>query len=244
MDRDPNDLIQLLRKNPRIVVLGDALHSMTPFKGQGANQALQDGPLLADWLQKASVDSAVTGCMREAVQRTAPVVQASRLAAQELHSSVVLEQPQSFAGVRPEFLKEFLSTLKERNIGAALGGGLDGAVAELIQELGVGAVEPGRKVAVTQQVAALQFSYVGDTQGLRKLSLQKHSESIRTAKDAEGRTCLHLAAIGGHKSTCKWLLTEVGCESKALDKCGKTPMDYAKENDNVATLAIIQLASR
>jgi hypothetical protein len=34
----------------RVTVIGDACHPMAMFKGQGANQALMDGPLLAHWL--------------------------------------------------------------------------------------------------------------------------------------------------------------------------------------------------
>lgn len=34
----------------RVVVLGDACHPMSMFKGQGANQSMEDGPLLAKWL--------------------------------------------------------------------------------------------------------------------------------------------------------------------------------------------------
>lgn len=39
----------------RITVTGDACHPMSMFKGQGANQALLDGPLLASWLSKGGI---------------------------------------------------------------------------------------------------------------------------------------------------------------------------------------------
>ena len=241
MDRDPNELLQLLQNNPRIVVLGDALHSMTPFKGQGANQALQDGPLLADWLQRGSVDSAVKGLMREAVQRTAPVVQASRLAAREFHSPMAFELPQSFAGVQTDYVPGFLSTLKERAIGARLGAELDSTIDAAIKELDVGAVEPILVVSEAHQSSALQFAMAGDTQELRKLSLLKHSESIRTARDSKSRTCLHLAALAGHSATCKWLLTETEVDKGTLDQEGKSPLDRALEFGDSSTVAIFKL---
>ncbi len=37
-----------------MTVIGDACHPMSMFKGQGANQALMDGPLLAQWLLDSS----------------------------------------------------------------------------------------------------------------------------------------------------------------------------------------------
>lgn len=38
----------------RVTIIGDAAHPMSMFKGQGANQALADGPLLAQWLAQGN----------------------------------------------------------------------------------------------------------------------------------------------------------------------------------------------
>ena len=229
MDRDPEKVLQIIKNNciRRMVVVGDALHSMSPFKGQGANQALADGPLLASWLGKASVDSAVTSFWRETVQRTAPVVAASREAARELHSPGILQE-HGFAGVRAESVTSFLATLSECGIGANLGGKLDARVASVIEESGVGVPAPTFSVCPKEQTRALVFAAAGDTQSLRKQSLQKHSESIRTALEPKTqRNCLHLAATNGHFETAKWLLLELGCDAYAKDYMLKIPQDYA-----------------
>jgi hypothetical protein len=39
-----------LRMNTRVTVLGDSCHPMSMFKGQGANQSLEDGILFANWI--------------------------------------------------------------------------------------------------------------------------------------------------------------------------------------------------
>jgi hypothetical protein len=247
MERDPKQVLELVQKCQmrRLVVIGDALHSMTPFKGQGANQALADGPFLASWLQRASIDSAVTGFWRETVQRTAPVVSASGQAAKEFHSPGILQhQHHGFAGVEPERTAEFLSVLREKGVGANLGAKLDERVAQVIAEFQVAVAEPARSIAPEQQTKALEFAASGDTQGLRQLSLAKHSESIRTAKDVRQRTCLHLAAQGGHTATCKWLLTEVDCESRVLDEDHKTPKDYALEKADESILCIFEILEK
>eukprot|EP01038_Epipyxis_sp_PR26KG_P008688 gene8688-11739_t len=49
-DRDPMQPRSKQQMKTRVTVIGDACHPMSMFKGQGANQALKDGPLLAKHL--------------------------------------------------------------------------------------------------------------------------------------------------------------------------------------------------
>ena len=39
-------------KDPRIMLIGDAHHPMSPFKSQGANQALIDASILSELFSK------------------------------------------------------------------------------------------------------------------------------------------------------------------------------------------------
>ena len=137
-DQDPVALQEhLLTQHPncqRVILAGDALHAMSPFKGQGANQALQDGVVIASWLSKASLSSAVTGCMREMVQRTAPVVAASRQAAKFWHSVEALQVNHKFAGVGDA--SKLLQLLRLRSVNAETEN-LDDAIRIVVAELGI-----------------------------------------------------------------------------------------------------------
>jgi 2-polyprenyl-6-methoxyphenol hydroxylase-like FAD-dependent oxidoreductase len=206
-------------KQPRLVICGDALHSMSPFKGQGANQALADGPLLAKWLSKSSIDAALTNWWREALNRTAPVVEASRKAARDWHDPKRILQIEEeshqeyhgFAGVQASALSSLVETLKERKIGPHLGADLDQSIRDVISEHGwfdngngdnsttsgnekeqpqISSLEPG----LCEMVLTLAAN--GDTAALRKMSLPSSSSG---GDNAHHQTCF--AMVGARDST-------------------------------------------
>jgi 2-polyprenyl-6-methoxyphenol hydroxylase-like FAD-dependent oxidoreductase len=91
----------VLEKAKHVTLIGDAAHPMSPFKGQGANQALLDALALArgialgcrpqnNWRKKGVRESVLTPFEFEMLERTASKVKDSAAAAKFLHSEVVL----------------------------------------------------------------------------------------------------------------------------------------------------------
>ena len=77
----------------KLVLLGDSAHPMSPFKGQGANQALVDAVGLACAVRRAAPfggERRLADCLGEYEdemrRRSAPKVLGSRDAAEQLHS--------------------------------------------------------------------------------------------------------------------------------------------------------------
>ena len=94
---------QLLEKGKQVTLIGDAAHPMSPFKGQGANQALLDALSLArgikkecrplsNWKEKGIRASVLTEFEAEMLERSASKVKDSAEAAQFLHSDVALHE--------------------------------------------------------------------------------------------------------------------------------------------------------
>lgn len=90
-------------KAENLTLIGDAAHPMSPFKGQGANQALLDALSLAraistgcrpqsNWKEIGIRKSALIPFEKEMLSRSASKVKDSAAAAQFLHSDVVLHE--------------------------------------------------------------------------------------------------------------------------------------------------------
>ncbi|GHA26370.1 FAD-dependent oxidoreductase [Oceanisphaera arctica] len=93
----------LLEKCGPVTLIGDAAHPMSPFKGQGANQALLDALALArgifkgcrplsQWRTAGIRQSVLTGFESAMLERSAAKVTDSAEAAEFLHSDVVLHE--------------------------------------------------------------------------------------------------------------------------------------------------------
>jgi 2-polyprenyl-6-methoxyphenol hydroxylase-like FAD-dependent oxidoreductase len=92
---------EFLAKAGPVTLIGDAAHPMSPFKGQGANQALLDALNLAriitrgcrplsQWRNDGIRESVLTEFESEMLERSATKVNDSAAAAQFLHSKIVL----------------------------------------------------------------------------------------------------------------------------------------------------------
>ena len=92
-----------LEKAKQVTLIGDAAHPMSPFKGQGANQALLDALALArgisigcrplsQWREVGVRESVLSEFESEMIERSAPKVIDSAEAAEYLHSENVLRE--------------------------------------------------------------------------------------------------------------------------------------------------------
>lgn len=99
---------EMLAGGGQVTLIGDAAHPMSPFKGQGANQALLDALLLARAISKGCRtpegrksgirQSVLTEFEAAMLARSAIKVKDSAAAAQFLHSDIVLQEGNSPRG--------------------------------------------------------------------------------------------------------------------------------------------------
>ncbi len=124
---DRGEAYPFLRTAPaplsRVTLIGDAAHPMSPFKGQGANQALLDAVLLGQALgrllgvganpNRAQVLQAMRGAESKMYDRSEKKVRDSRAVAVRLHSSEAAQDPET-RGISAPLVQLF----KEEGLGA------------------------------------------------------------------------------------------------------------------------------
>eukprot|EP00933_Yihiella_yeosuensis_P022592 TRINITY_DN17777_c0_g1_i6.p1 TRINITY_DN17777_c0_g1~~TRINITY_DN17777_c0_g1_i6.p1 ORF type:complete len:471 (-),score=110.97 TRINITY_DN17777_c0_g1_i6:527-1939(-) len=151
LDRDPLDpnVLRTSEEQRRVTLIGDAAHPMSPFKAQGANQALHDAVLLADILEESvrkhgpatGLDIALPVFERRMLQRSARMVLGSREKAKELHSSLAMQPARKVQRESGVDMPEIIRVLRERGIGthsATDPKGLDAIVGEVMDSFGSG----------------------------------------------------------------------------------------------------------
>lgn len=136
------------RPERRVTVIGDAAHPLSPFRAQGANQALTDAVLLADTLEAsvrrhgphAGFDAALPLFEHKMLARSARMVVQSREKAREMHSSLAMQparKVQRDAGAVD--MTERIRALRAKGVGAHNANdprGLDAVVAEVMDGAG------------------------------------------------------------------------------------------------------------
>jgi 2-polyprenyl-6-methoxyphenol hydroxylase-like FAD-dependent oxidoreductase len=149
----------------RVTLIGDAAHPMTPFKAQGANQALSDAVLLADTLvdsirkhgPHAGVDAALPLFEQKMLSRSSRMVVGSREKAKELHSSLALQPARKVQRETGSDMHQAIRVLRAKGIGAhnaTDARGLDAVVAEAVDMSRENEQSSARHVDATESVPA------------------------------------------------------------------------------------------
>lgn len=141
--RAPQSTSAPSQSHRRVTLIGDAAHPMTPFKAQGANQALSDAVLLAqtlaDSIQKhgpsQGLDVALPLFEEKMLSRSSRMVAGSREKARQLHSSLALQPARKVQRDTGYDMHQAICTLRAKGIGAHCAvdpRGLDAVVAAAI----------------------------------------------------------------------------------------------------------------
>ena len=92
--------------------------------------------------------------------------------------------------------------------------------------------------SISNTIILHQACYTGNTEAVRKLLSRKDSNPM--ARDSQGLTLLHIAALGGNTTVAVELIKTFKCSVDSVGSLyGRTPLYYACESGNVALVRIL-----
>ena len=135
----------------RVTLVGDAAHPMTPFKAQGANQAISDAVLLAESLADGvrkygadeGFDKALPTFEQKMLNRSSRMVVGSREKAKEMHSNLALRPARKVQRETDVDMVRVIKMLRAKGVGAKTSNderGLDAVVADVMRLCASGGV--------------------------------------------------------------------------------------------------------
>ena len=135
----------------RVTLVGDAAHPMTPFKAQGANQAISDAVLLAetlaDGVRKYGADEGFEKALptfeQKMLNRSSRMVVGSREKAKEMHSNLALRPARKVQRETDVDMVRVIKMLRAKGVGAKTSNderGLDAVVADVMRLCASGGV--------------------------------------------------------------------------------------------------------
>jgi hypothetical protein len=202
-----------------VTLIGDAAHPMTPFRAQGANQALSDAVLLTDCLAEgvrehgpqAGLHAALPSFERKMLSRSARVVVASREKARELHSSFALQPARKVQrdGKQGVDMAQLIDKLRSCGVGAHSATdprGLDAVVTAAMERLNrAGSPSISEPAAAAEPPSEWDFPW----RRAMRTELQRAADAGVRRKHLRQalakRFLLHLAQAGAAAAgDCQW----------------------------------------
>ncbi len=125
--------LPVVESTGNMVLLGDAAHPMSPFKGQGANQTLIDAVSLGSFIAESeTIEKAIQSYEMEMINRVRSKVELSRERVKTFHDADILNSDSfEYRGSN----KELLNRLAEKKINSESGDDIENLILREMKDL-------------------------------------------------------------------------------------------------------------